>query len=262
MWSELPPCDYKLKGEGGHCLEFVNAIFPNGSQYGYLMKRVKYETVSQIAGRKCAEDSALNKFKDAYFVNGVSLQVKKLLQDTENVLEDIKLGNDIYEYAAKNNLETLQNKLDPKKVNSKNNYGETLLNVAAQNNALAVVKFLVNECRAKVNYKDDSNYTPLHWAASRGHLDVVKFLIEKGADIYEPGANTFTPIQQAVYNCQLNVMKFFETKNVNYDVISKKEFTSYRVVSGTPPFPAQEVWNHIIEVLGQEPNSDSDLVAF
>ncbi|XP_054262507.1 uncharacterized protein LOC128986266 [Macrosteles quadrilineatus] len=37
MWSERPPCDWKER-IGGDCSTFINDIYPEGSQYGYIVE--------------------------------------------------------------------------------------------------------------------------------------------------------------------------------------------------------------------------------
>lgn len=62
-------------------------------------------------------------------------------------------------------------------VNKKNTQGYTPLILAADNNRMDVVKYLI-EKGADVNYQDIYDRTALHYAAIRQYIDIVEILIE------------------------------------------------------------------------------------
>lgn len=75
---------------------------------------------------------------------------------------------------------------------------QVLLAAAAQDAALAEVKFLVSNERVDVNGGDVFDETPLHWASSCGDESVVKFLLENGAEVNRPHLKTQeTPLHWA-----------------------------------------------------------------
>lgn len=62
------------------------------------------------------------------------------------------------------------------------NSGKTALHLAAENNSLANVQFLLETCDADVNCLTYSGCSPLHIAAGRSDISVVAYLISMGAD--------------------------------------------------------------------------------
>lgn len=75
---------------------------------------------------------------------------------------------------------------------------QVLLAAAAQDGALAEVKYLINNERVDVNGEDVFDEAPLHWASSCGDESVVKFLLENGAEVNRPHLKTReTPLHWA-----------------------------------------------------------------
>jgi ankyrin repeat protein len=67
-------------------------------------------------------------------------------------------------------------------VNTKNNYGATVLSYACDKGHVEVVKLLL-ERGAEVNVKDTFyGEVPLGWAIGKGHVEIVKMLLDKGAE--------------------------------------------------------------------------------
>jgi ankyrin repeat protein len=78
-----------------------------------------------------------------------------------------------------------------------NQYGQTLLHIAAKLGYFKGVKLLLGN-GANVNARDSLNGTPLHRATQNGHIDVVKILLEHGADIEARYKTGQTPIYFAI----------------------------------------------------------------
>jgi len=82
-------------------------------------------------------------------------------------------------------------------INKKYGYfHETLLHLAAQNNWIETVQYLVSK-GADVNARDRFNYTPLHDAAYGGHMDIIKCFLENGADKFAINDDNDTAAQAA-----------------------------------------------------------------
>jgi len=74
---------------------------------------------------------------------------------------------------------------------------KTFLFIAADNNDIGMVKFLLDR-KADPNIVDDySKETPLHCAACNGNLEMVKLLVAAGADVNIKGCWDCTPLHRA-----------------------------------------------------------------
>lgn len=62
-----------------------------------------------------------------------------------------------------------------------NNYGATMLHIAARNNDHEKVRFLINK-GADIHARDSDSWTPLHYAAWNDRLEACQCLIELGAN--------------------------------------------------------------------------------
>ena len=90
------------------------------------------------------------------------------------------------QWAAIGNLGPLRDwvRANPTLVNERFGASQsTLLFVAARGGQLAVVKYLIEECRADVNATCMNDLTPLHGAAYAGHDYVVEYLAAHGAQL-------------------------------------------------------------------------------
>ena len=81
-------------------------------------------------------------------------------------------------------------------VQAKDNYGMTVLHCAAERGNEAVVRLLVDS-GADVKAKDYNGNSPLHWAAERGSEAVVRLLVDKGADVKAKGKDGDTVLHWA-----------------------------------------------------------------
>ena len=67
---------------------------------------------------------------------------------------------------------------------------QVLLAAAAQDGALAEVKYLVNNEKVDVNGGNIFDEVPLHWASICSDASVVRFLLENGAEVNRPHLKT------------------------------------------------------------------------
>jgi ankyrin repeat protein len=80
-------------------------------------------------------------------------------------------------------------------VNSKNEYGFTLLHTAVLCGSVDVVQYLISK-GADVNARNYQDVTPLHCAES--NFDVVKCLVAHGAEVNARSCNGYTPLHYTV----------------------------------------------------------------
>jgi ankyrin repeat protein len=110
-------------------------------------------------------------------------------------------------------------------INIKDNRGQTLLHIAAYNEKLDVVEYLISK-DAYFNVKDKLNGTPLHSAAEGGNYKVVKAVLAHIEKKHSGGLskvinaktnNGATPLHLAAYNGKLSVVEPLINKGVNID---------------------------------------------
>ena len=81
---------------------------------------------------------------------------------------------------------------NPQLVQMKNQYGWTLLHIAARHGTVTIIQLLV-EKGADMNARDRLGWTPLHTAASAGRLDNFDYLVAHGADVNAKSNSGATP---------------------------------------------------------------------
>lgn len=78
-------------------------------------------------------------------------------------------------------------------LNSSNNYGQTLLHKAVENNNYKTTSLII-EYNIDINKKDYSSQTALNYAIYNRNLDICRLLIERGADPNTADEQGWTPI--------------------------------------------------------------------
>lgn len=81
-------------------------------------------------------------------------------------------------------------------VNSKNNFEQTPLHLAAQNGDVFIVRLSLMQ-GADANSRNLLWETPLHLAVKHRHIGIVSLLVGLGADTSSPNASGETPLQLA-----------------------------------------------------------------
>jgi len=109
----------------------------------------------------------------------------KFIKKFEDRYSDIFFNSDdsVFEACRRGDLEVVQEYIEVEKgdVNNIDKYGYTLLILAADNNRIDVVKYLIGK-GADINYQDIYNRTALNYATLRENNDIVRFLIEANAN--------------------------------------------------------------------------------
>jgi ankyrin repeat protein len=96
---------------------------------------------------------------------------------------------------------------DPTRINSKDEYGNSLLHLAVREGNVDIIKYLVSE-GANVNSRNIADEAPIHIAANSGNLDVVIQLISNGADINVKDSIGNTSLHDAVENDHIQIVKY------------------------------------------------------
>ena len=122
--------------------------------------------------------------------------------------QDIFSLQDLHDAAKAGNLERVillvEQGADKNQVGGK--FGDTALSAAAENNCLAVVRYLVEQ-DADMEIADVMGWTPLIDASRHGHLEVAKCVLEKGANTEKATNHGLTPLHYAVMFGHLEIAK-------------------------------------------------------
>jgi ankyrin repeat protein len=103
-----------------------------------------------------------------------------------------------------------QKVLDAKKfIDEHSKYINNFLIVAATFGSDELVKYLVDQKKAKIHYKDLNSLTALHYAALFGYLSIVRYLVDqKGADINTLDKHNANALQHAAFGEHLDTVKY------------------------------------------------------
>ncbi|XP_064397038.1 uncharacterized protein LOC135343935 isoform X2 [Halichondria panicea] len=81
--------------------------------------------------------------------------------------------------------------------------------VVAKNGNLAILKYLVEECKCDVMVKDSHDRVPLHYAAILGQLETVRYLIEKcECDAMVKDSDGMLPLDYSTANKTTEIMRY------------------------------------------------------
>lgn len=129
--------------------------------------------------------------------------VKYLLEEKKADLTriDFRGDNVLYVAVRESDLELIEHLLDewkvPLDVNWKNKYGTTILHMAAFQDQVDILSYLVEKKRVDVNIADDYGQTPLHSAALGNAQKSCEYLIKRGANMVLKDKNGKSPVDEA-----------------------------------------------------------------
>ncbi|WP_342224629.1 ankyrin repeat domain-containing protein [Spiroplasma endosymbiont of Asaphidion curtum] len=112
--------------------------------------------------------------------NGADVNI--IIDNDNNTILHLTIWENNFTFAKE--LLTNQNSKNKINVNAINNYKNTPIMGAIQNNNIEIVKLLL-EHGSDINAKAENGITPLHLAAQNGYLAIVKLLLANGADVNE-----------------------------------------------------------------------------
>ncbi len=95
-------------------------------------------------------------------------------------------------------------------VNFKNEYGQSLLHCAVNNNDQPMVKLLLDK-QAAINILDENNQTPLHYSAKKGNREIAQLLISHGAILNCKDDQELFPLDIARKNSHKNLISLFKS---------------------------------------------------
>ncbi|KAK7115308.1 uncharacterized protein [Littorina saxatilis] len=101
-----------------------------------------------------------------------------------------------------------------KKVNKRNERGETSLHLAAKRGDVKQTKKLI-KLGASVNVTDYAGWTPLHEACNLGNVDVAKQLLKAGANVNVLGLGDESPLHDAAINNHIKLVTILLKRGAN-----------------------------------------------
>lgn len=141
-------------------------------------------------------------------------------------------------YAAQVGCMDLVKELAPcSVVNLQSKDGWTAVMLAAQNNFIEVVTFLVKEFTADLNLADSRGYTALHFATQEELLPMVDLLLRSGANPLLADTNDVTPLHWAAYLKNLDLARMLVEAGANVNAINAAGATPFKIakLSGDEP---------------------------
>lgn len=162
--------------------------------------------------------------------------------DKMRILELINSGNDINtkdEYgqtalmvaAANNNAEITTLLLEHNaNINATRNDGKTALIIAAYNGSISIVKLLLDK-RADPNISNNEGWSALYYAIRSDNHDISRLLVESGADVNDKTQRGETVLQLAAVKGNEDIVRLLLGKGA--DVHVKYEGTTILVAAAT-----------------------------
>ncbi|KAH7460631.1 Kinase D-interacting substrate of 220 kDa [Phytophthora ramorum] len=134
--------------------------------------------------------------------------------------------------------------------------GRTVLMWSARAGKLEVVRYLVDECGAKVNVKDEFGWTPLMWAAEHGEIEVVRYLAgECGADINVQEAGGHSSLMWAARYGYIEVVRYLVEQKCHASTKDRGGRTALMFAIETNKV---EVVRYLVEQSGVDVNAKSN----
>ncbi len=141
-----------------------------------------------------------------------------------------KIGGNMYLFAANGDVDNFQKYFEEAndEKTSLDETGMTVLHIAAENNRLAIVEWLLENDYFEPNIRDLYGNTPLHMAATAGHTEVAKhLLVEADADIACINKWNKTALHYASEYGHVEMTDYLLFKGINVMAITKARETAY-----------------------------------
>ncbi len=185
----------------------VTAKLANRSGRSPLLARAERETVLRLLVEKNVDVRSANDEAQAPILqttrndSGVAVQLQLSCRGCDSGSADMREMTPLLWATAQGYLPLVRSLLDKDTdPDAKDEWGWTLLSLAAAGGHQDVVRFLLLERNAEVDPVDSQGRTPLSWAAANGHEDVVRLLLDNGADEELEDKAGWTPLMRAAAN--------------------------------------------------------------
>ena len=144
---------------------------------------------------------------------------------------------------------------------------ETGFEIQLLEGASAGVYQIVKTCLdlgTEIETKDEYGNTALNLSALGGHLEIVKFLVEQGADTKNKGGAELTPLKIAATSGFVDISKYLIAKGakIDYDLLSiiqmKLNILKENAETGMILQGGVESWESFLEFLVREFNRQNE----
>jgi len=137
-------------------------------------------------------------------------------------------------------------------VNMGNGKNQTPVYVACQKGYMAVVKYLIEDCKADYNLTADRGDHPIHIASRHGHLDIVEYLLSKGVDINCHNINGWTSLHNASYHGCVSVVDLLLEHGANADKATERLAKPADLVRDSPNIKDRSIKDELLVLLSPE----------
>ena len=93
-------------------------------------------------------------------------------------------------------------------------FSQSPLQYACNENALGAAKAILGNSETDVNAPINTGQTPLHLACANNAPEMVQLLLEYHADVFAVDEMKWTPLEQAVDSCSIEVVRYFLDKDL------------------------------------------------
>lgn len=138
---------WKLKSKNGRTLMHIAAIHAHTGILPFLIMKMGFDMI------QCKDLCGVSPFMDAARIDCV--EICKLIRESS-----------------------------PFDLNDTDNLGRSSLHIAAEANAVHVIRYLIDECNCDKELLDKWQQTPIFLAVREGHLQATRLLIDLGAKLH------------------------------------------------------------------------------
>lgn len=155
--------------------------------------------------------------------------LKELIRKT-GIVENCLIGD----FSGVHHVGFDQEKFD-EAINEKNEKGETPLIVAIKNNAIEIVKMLL-ELDPNINLQDNKGKTAIIHAVEQDNFEILQLLLKANADLNKQDIDGYTVLMYAVccscYSNDFQILKaLLLDKNINLDIQNKEGYTALHLAT-------------------------------
>ena len=144
-----------------------------------------------------------------------------------------KVTGTIYTFAASGDVDRFQKAFEELSEGNTNQNaeGQTVLHIAAQNNRMKIIQWLLDNSFFKVDCIDIFGNTSLHKSCCAGHEEIAKYLVEKAAaDVSCRNRSQKTALHYSAEYGHVEVTQYLLSKRIDVMAITTEKQTAYDLI--------------------------------